>query len=242
MSEDITQQATRLLADLQQESAANLEAFLAHYPDVTVDMLYQMLLSAGAIADTYSLDPSTKTGSLNFTPQGALRSVGVNNFPTGLAATFDRLNDRDYKKPATGHAEENSLNPVARFGGEGLSGNFNVSTLIHCAPCLNHIHGAGMPFAISNAAKINLGIIERYGLPFIVAMDMLREMKDPTVKHILLDIPAGLELTLGLDALYELQALGTGVAFAPAIPYQDLVAWGAGVPRVQQNMPILGVK
>ncbi|MBI1327440.1 MAG: hypothetical protein GC136_07330 [Alphaproteobacteria bacterium] len=239
---EIIKKVEELFDKLERESPANLERFLNEYPHITLDMLLQQLLFIEWVAEHYSEDPSTQTASANFTPEGALRSLGVNNMPEGIERVSEIFENNVLKKLVTGHAEKNSCIVVGSKDGPGLKDHYNVSKVYHCAPCLNDIHASGMSYAFSNRKSTSAGVMMRYADSFLASGLMLDKMINPKVAHIFLDIPAGVTLQFGVGALYELKQLITGIAFNPPITYTDLIAWGQGTPRLQPNIPILGVK
>jgi dCMP deaminase len=58
---------------------------------------------------SWSKDPSTKCGAVIVNRYHQIVSIGYNGFPTNIADTEDRLNDRDIKLAITIHAERNAL-------------------------------------------------------------------------------------------------------------------------------------
>ena len=64
---------------------------------------------AGAVADIFSKDPSTKVGAIAVGSAKNQVAIGYNGLPPGLADTSCRLGDREVKLALTLHAEENAL-------------------------------------------------------------------------------------------------------------------------------------
>ena len=64
---------------------------------------------AGAVADIFSKDPSTKVGAIAVGSAKNQVAIGYNGLPPGLADTYERLTDRELKLALTLHAEENAL-------------------------------------------------------------------------------------------------------------------------------------
>lgn len=80
---------------------------------------------------TESKDPSTKVGCVIVRPDRTPCSWGTNGFPSGVADTPERLNDRPTKYELTVHAELNAI----IFAPERVVGYTLYSTFAPCIRC-----------------------------------------------------------------------------------------------------------
>jgi dCMP deaminase len=83
----------------------------------------------------WSRDPTTKVGAVAVGVNQRQIAVGYNGFPTGIADTEERLNDRETKLLLMQHAERNVLDQ-ATFN---LEGALLVVTHHPCAECAKSI-------------------------------------------------------------------------------------------------------
>ena len=58
---------------------------------------------------TWSKDPSKKIGVVIINQENKIISTGYNGFPKNIADTEARLNDKEFKRAITLHAEENAI-------------------------------------------------------------------------------------------------------------------------------------
>lgn len=106
-----------------------------------------------------SSDPETRVGAIIVGPDGAVRSMGYNRFPEGIAETPERLNDREVKLSLMVHAE---LVNAARVGIalQGCTLYFTQTDHsglvwggVPCTRCTDHILMSGIAEVISYPTK-----------------------------------------------------------------------------------------
>jgi|SRR5271170_6623263 len=89
----------------------------------------------------WSKDPSTKTGAVIVSPQGAVVSVGYNGFARGVNDTDERLNDRETKYKLVVHCERNAI----IFAQRDLTGcTLYTWPFMSCSPCAGMVIQAGI--------------------------------------------------------------------------------------------------
>lgn len=74
----------------------------------------KMFMNHAIFVSKLSPDPSTKVGSA-IVIEGAVFSIGWNQFPGGVIESDERLNDRAQKYPRVIHAEADALVAAARM-------------------------------------------------------------------------------------------------------------------------------
>lgn len=100
---------------------------------------------------TQSKDPSTRVGCVIVRPDRSLAAAGVNGFPSGIADTPERLNNRAVKRSLTIHAELNALHRSL----EDLRGASLYATFCPCEICALHIIQRGIKFVYYPASFDN---------------------------------------------------------------------------------------
>jgi dCMP deaminase len=95
---------------------------------------------------SWSLDPSTKVGSVIVDPQKRVISMGYNGLPRGIEDSDERLNNRDLKYKLIVHAERNSL-LFARGSVEGCT--IYTWPFQPCTACASMIIQAGIKRVVS---------------------------------------------------------------------------------------------
>jgi len=103
------------------------------------DMRYLGL--AKYVAESWSKDPSTKTGAVITTSNYRPVSLGYNGFPPDVADTPERLNDRTLKYPLTVHCEVNAQIHAQR----DLTGCYLFTwPFMSCTPCAVQMIACGI--------------------------------------------------------------------------------------------------
>jgi dCMP deaminase len=124
----------------------------------------------------WSLDPSTKVGSVIVDNKNRIISLGYNGFPRGISDD-ERLNDREQKYKIIVHAERNAI----IFAGKPLDGaTIYTYPFMPCSVCAGMIIQAGITrvvtfesdnprwkddFALSSNILLEAGIKLRYYSP-----------------------------------------------------------------------------
>lgn len=88
----------------------------------------------------WSVDPSTKVGSVIATYDNRILSLGFNGFPRGVDDDPKRYNDRPVKLKLVCHAERNALDN-AHFD---VTGDSLYSTLFTCNECAKSVIQRGI--------------------------------------------------------------------------------------------------
>lgn len=125
----------------------------------------------------WSKDPSTQTGAVFVGRENKIISVGYNGFPSGIADTEARLNDRETKYSMIVHCEMNAL----------LSASQSVrgSTLytwpfMSCDRCCVHMIQAGVTRVVAPKAAPDKE--ERWGEAFVKTRALFKEAGIPLVE------------------------------------------------------------
>lgn len=66
-------------------------------------------ISLAETVSTWSKDPSKKIGVVITNQENKIISTGYNGFPKGINDSLERLNDKEFKRAITLHAEENAI-------------------------------------------------------------------------------------------------------------------------------------
>lgn len=89
---------------------------------------------------TWSKDPDKKVGAVIVAPSRRHFSPGFNGFPSSIADTPERLNNKELKRRLTVHAE---VNAIRNFQGDVTNWSLYV-TSPPCTPCALEIIQAGI--------------------------------------------------------------------------------------------------
>ncbi len=108
-----------------------------------------------SMALEFSKDPSTQVAASIWRKDGSISSFGYNGFCSGIEDTDERLNDPEFKRLVTIHAEENALLKAY----EDVSGfSLYVYPLIPCPHCASLIINSGISRVVApNKTKTNGG-------------------------------------------------------------------------------------
>lgn len=135
----------------------------------------KMLKKAYAHANSTSPDPSTKNGSILIGLDGDILSYGVNRFPTGIAETKSRLEDKPTKYRLVVHAEDSAVLNAAR-NGRKVSGATLYCPYYACCDCAKAIIQGGIRRVVGHAQLMIVGSAHTTWVKSIVdAWEMLIE-------------------------------------------------------------------
>lgn len=118
------------------------------------------------LISTMSKDPSKKIGVVIVDAHNRIVSTGFNGFPRGIEDSQERLENKDYKRAITLHAEENAI----LYAKQDLTGcDMYIYGLPPCSHCAAMIIQSGIrniyyripdEYEISDHWKENLAIAE----------------------------------------------------------------------------------
>lgn len=118
------------------------------------------------LISTMSKDPSKKIGVVIVDEHNRVVSTGFNGFPRGIEDSQERLENKDYKRAITLHAEENAI----LYAKQDLTGcDMYIYGLPPCSHCAAMIIQSGIrnvyyripdEYEISDHWKENLAIAE----------------------------------------------------------------------------------
>lgn len=127
---------------------------------------------------TWSLDPSTKCGSVIVDNKNRLISVGFNGFPRGISDD-ERLHNREKKLRIVQHAESNAI----LFSNVSLEGcTLYCWPFSPCGQCAGRIIQSGIKWVkfpvCDDREKLN-----RWADEFMLASDLFKEANIRVVKY-----------------------------------------------------------
>ncbi len=122
-----------------------------------------------------SPDPSTKTGACLVvpSPQGPVVFFGWNRFPEKIAATPERLNDRDTKYALVIHCEETAVFDAYQHGFDPAGATLYTWPFSSCSKCAVRMIEAGIARVV--APPLPPELEARWGFDCRRAADLYRE-------------------------------------------------------------------
>ena len=145
----------------------DLDAWKEHTEAKLLRLDRRMLALAQHIS-AWSKDPSTKVGCVIRKPDRSI-ALGVNGFPTGVADTPERWNDRDTKYKLVVHSEPNAI----MNGGDVRGGTLYTWPFSPCIRCAGIIIQAGIQRVVAPPCPPDK--LERWGPDLKEAINLLRE-------------------------------------------------------------------
>lgn len=131
-------------------------------------LLDQRMLDLAKHISSWSKDPSTQVGCVIRKPDRSI-ALGINGFPSGIADTEERWNNRDTKYKLVVHGEPNAI----MNGGDVRGGTLYNYPFSPCIRCAGIIIQAGIKRVVAPPCPEDK--LERWGPDLKEAIDLLRE-------------------------------------------------------------------
>lgn len=130
------------------------------------------------LVSTMSKDPAKKIGVVIVDKNKRIISTGFNGFPKGIKDTKDRLENKEYKRAITLHAEENAI----LYAKQDLSGcEMYIYGLPPCSHCAAMIIQSGISAVYYTLPK-EYEISDHWKENLKIAEDILEEAKIPLLE------------------------------------------------------------
>jgi len=139
--------------------------------------IHDMFMGHAVHASKFSPDPSTKVGSV-IVLEGAVFSIGWNQFPEGVAESDERWEDRAQKYPRVIHAEADALVAGARMMQRerpllGFESATLYTTEFPCCSCCGLIIQHGIKKVVSQ--DLDSDYAERWAKEIEISKSMFSE-------------------------------------------------------------------
>ena len=130
-------------------------------------------INMAKFVSAWSKDPSKKIGVVIVNKENKIISTGYNGFPKNINDTEDRLNDKEFKRAITLHAEENAILCSKQDLSNCIMYIYGLPPCAHCAAMIIQSGIKAIYYTIPNEYQIS----EHWKDNLNIAQSILKEAR-----------------------------------------------------------------